>query len=60
MEHHQFEMQVAATLAAGIATARGATSTADVVNLLTEIHKEIVARTTIEKKSATFIPKVTR
>jgi len=57
MDHLQLEMQVAAILTAGIAGARGATSAADVVTLLAEIHKEIVTRAVIEKKGATFIPK---
>ena len=60
MDHLQFEMQIAAILAAGIAPARGATAPADVVSLLAEIHKELVARTVVEKKTSAFIPKVTR
>lgn len=57
MEHHQFEMQIAAILTAGIAGAKGATAPADVVNLLAEVHQEIVARAVVEKKNANFIPK---
>ena len=57
MDHLQFEMQVAAILAAGIAPSRGATAPADVVSLLAEIHQELVARAVVEKKTATFIPK---
>jgi len=57
MDHFQFEMQVAAILTAGIAAAKGATAPADVVTLLADVHKELVARAVVEKKSATFIPK---
>jgi hypothetical protein len=57
MDHYQFEMQVAAILAAGIASAKGATSAADVVTLLAEVHKEITERAVIEKKNSAFIPK---
>ena len=57
MDHSQFEMQIAAILAAGIASAKNATDPAAVVTLLSEIHKEIVSREVVEKKSANFIPK---
>lgn len=57
MDHSQFEMQVAAILTAGIASAKNATDPAALVTLLGEIHKEIVTRAVIEKKSANFIPK---
>jgi hypothetical protein len=57
MDHHQFEMQVAAILTAGIVQARGATNPADVVTLLADVHKELMGRAVVEKKSATFIPK---
>ena len=60
MEHHQFEMQVAAILAAGIAQAKGMTAPAEVVSLLAEVHKEIVDRGVIEHKRANFIAKTTR
>jgi len=57
MEHHQFEMQIAAILTAGIAQTKGTTDPAELVTLLAEVHKEIVSRAVVEKKSATFIPK---
>ena len=57
MEHAQFEMQVAAILTAGIAGASGIKDAKAVVDLLGEIHKEIVTREAITKQRANFIPK---
>ena len=57
MDHAQFEMQVAAILAAALATTNGVKDAAGVVALLTEVHKEITTRGAITKQSANFIPK---
>jgi hypothetical protein len=57
MDHAQFEMQVAAILAAGVAGANGIKDAKSVVDLLAEIHTEIVSREAITKQRANFIPK---
>lgn len=57
MDHTQFEMQVAATLAAAIAPARGIKETVAIVDLMVEIRNELASRSVITKTSAAFIPK---
>jgi hypothetical protein len=57
MDHAQFEMQVAAILAAGVAGAKGVQEPSMIVDLLIEIHSEIMQRAVITKQSAGFIPK---
>jgi tRNA A37 threonylcarbamoyladenosine synthetase subunit TsaC/SUA5/YrdC len=57
MDHTQFEMQVAAILAAGVAGANGVKEPSAIVDLLVEIHAEIAKRGAITKQTAGFIPK---
>jgi hypothetical protein len=57
MDHTQFEMQIAAILAAGAAGASGTKDPAAVVDLLVAIREEIANRGVIVKTSANFIPK---
>lgn len=57
MDHAQFEMQVAAILAAGVAGAKGIQEPSAIVDLLVEIHAEITQRAVITKQSAGFVPK---
>jgi|KBSMisStaDraftv2_1062788.scaffolds.fasta_scaffold3303599_1 tRNA A37 threonylcarbamoyladenosine synthetase subunit TsaC/SUA5/YrdC len=57
MDHAQFEMQVAAILAAGVAGQGGVKEPSAIVDLLVEIHTEITRRAVITKQSAGFVPK---
>jgi hypothetical protein len=57
MDHAQFEMQVAAILAAGAAGASGAKDPETVVDLFVAIRDELAKRAAITRQSANFIPK---
>jgi len=57
MDHNQFETQIAAILAAGIAGPRGANDPEAVVTLLVQIRDELQKRTVIVKQNANFMPK---
>ena len=60
MDHTQFEMQIAAILAAGVAGASGIKEPATAVDLLVEIRDELVKRGVVTKMSANFTPKAGR